>query len=108
MSKATETELSTLHRKVAESMISALDQSDRATRLLLKYVGGDEMVLPDDILRFLEEVKEVNPSLLTSATKFLKDNNISCDMGEDENLSELENRLKEKRRGNVAQISFDD
>lgn len=109
MSKATESELSTLHKKVAESMISALDQSDRATRLLLKYMGeGSDVTLPGDVAQFLEDAREINPSLLTSAAKFLKDNNISCDVGEDEDLAELEDRLKQKRKSNVASIGFDD
>lgn len=103
MSKATEDALGVLHGKVAETMTAALDQSDRAASLLIEF----EEDLPHKVKRFLEEVREVNPSLLTSATKFLKDNNISCDAGEDEKLSELEDRLK-KKRNNVTTISLHD
>lgn len=103
MSKATEDVLSLLHGKVAETMIDALDQADRAAGLLIKH--GDD--LPNDVIRFLEESREVNPSLLTSATKFLKDNNISCDPADDEQLSELEERLKQKRN-NVTSIPLAD
>lgn len=105
MNKATEQELSTLHKKVAETMVAALEQSDKASALLVKYLDTE---LPNDVVRFLEEAKEINPSLLTSATKFLKDNNISCDVGEDEDLTKLENRLQSKRRSNVASIGFDE
>lgn len=108
MSRATEDQLAQLHRKVAETMVAALDQSDRAGHLLAKYALED--TLPRDVQKFLEDAREINPSLLTSATKFLKDNNISCDPGEDENLAELEDRLKRKRttKGNVTNIAFDE
>jgi len=110
MGKATESQLATLHGKVAEVMTAALDQSDRAANLLDKYRSesfkeGDK--LPADILRFLEDTKEVNPSLLTSATKFLKDNNISCDASEDSRVSELQEKLRNKRKGTVTSITFD-
>lgn len=110
MGKATEDQLAVLHGKVAETMTAALDQSDKANALLIKYSGHkfeEGESLPTDIMKFLEDTREVNPSLLTSATKFLKDNNISCDAADDEKLSELEERLKKKRKGNVTDISFE-
>ncbi len=109
MSKATEDQLAVLHGKVAETMTAALDQADQAALLLSEYgkhVFKEGETLPSAILKFLRETKEVNPSLLTSATKFLKDNNISCEPVDDEKLSELEERLKRKRKGNVTEISF--
>lgn len=107
MSKATEEQLAILHKKVAETMTDALDQADVAARLIIKYKDGE---LPDDVVRFLENAREVNPSLLTSATKFLKDNNISCDPEESSEVKDLEARLKAKRqsKGNVTSISFED
>lgn len=108
MSRATEDQLATLHGKVAETMTAALDQADRAASLLIKY-ATDDPGLPNDVKRFLEDTREINPSLLTSATKFLKDNNISCDPAEDSKLQELEGRLKAKRQqGSVTSIKFDD
>lgn len=107
MTRATEDTLAQLHGKVAKTMIAALDQADRASSLLMKYSVTEEG-LPDDVRRFLEDACEVNPSLLTSATKFLKDNNISCDPAEDEDLAELQNRLKEKKRSNVTSIPLKD
>ena len=109
MSRATEDQLAKLHNRVAETMIAALDQADRAAHLLIKYTVDEETELPSDVRKFLEDSQEVNPSLLTSATKFLKDNNISCDPAEDEHLSDLESRLKKKKtKGNVTQIGFED
>lgn len=106
MSRATEDQLALLHNRVATTMITALEQADRAAALLMKY-SAIEDALPHDVKRFLEDAHEVNPSLLSSATKFLKDNNISCDPADDEQLSELEERLKNKRKGNVTSIPFD-
>lgn len=101
MSKATETQLSILHARVAESMTNALEQSDIATSLIERY---KDLGLPHDIMKFLEDAATVNPSLLSAATKFLKDNNISCDASESSELSELEDRLKSKRQS-VSTIS---
>lgn len=102
MTTATEAELGTLHRRVAETMIKALDQSEVASGLLIKYPDD----LPSDVVDFLESFVDVNPSLLTAATKFLKDNHISCDPEEDSALSELENKLQAKK-GNVTSIGFE-
>lgn len=93
-SKATESELATLHRRVAETMTTALNQSDVASNLLLRHA---EVNLPEDIRRFLEECVEVAPSLLTAATKFLKDNNITADGDSDDDLALLGEKLNKRR-----------
>lgn len=106
MSRATEDLLSQLHSKLAESMVATIDNSDKATLLLTK---DRDAPLPDDIVEFLENLREVSPSFMTAAAKFLKDNNITCDPSEDKNLSELDAALKQRRaanRGNVTQIPF--
>lgn len=96
MSRATETDLAALHGQLAKTFVSALNQCERASTLL--EVERDEP-LPDDIIDFLESFVDVNPSLLTAATKFLKDNNISADPGEDSGLDELKKELAQKRKG---------
>jgi len=103
MNKATEHQLAALHGKLAETMTTALHQSDRAGALLVEF----KEELPNKVRKFLEDAREVNPSLLSSVTKFLKDNNISCDGAEDENLANLEARLKAKKKSNVTTIPFD-
>jgi len=103
MSRATEDKLGLLHGSVAEALITSISQSSRATALLIKHEE-----LPDDVRRFLEECSEVHPSLLTVATKFLKDNNISCDASEDESLSELQKELdKNRNKKKVSSVSYD-
>jgi len=103
MNKATEKQLSLLHGKVAESMSAALDQSSMAVYLIDKY-GND---LPDKVLSFLNDCSNVNPSLLTAITKFLKDNNISVDIEGNDALSGLEESLARKK-ATVTSIPLED
>ena len=101
MTKATEGQLSALHGRVAETLINTLDQADVASGLLIKHDGE----LPNDVVNFLESVTQVHPSLLTVATKFLKDNNISVDAAEDGSLADLQKQLN--KRGSIADMPYD-
>lgn len=105
MTKASERELSALHGAVARSMQASLESTDVALGLLEKYKDAD---LPGDIYKFLREASIVNPSLLTAITKFLKDNNISSDIEEDNALSALQNSLNRKKTGTVTSIPFEE
>lgn len=78
---AKEEVLGELHAKVAEVMTNALNRADTAAE------GATE----DGI------AIEVNPALLGAVTKFLKDNEITCDTGAVEELSSTERRLRDKR-----------
>jgi hypothetical protein len=102
MSRATEDKLGVLHGSVADALLTSITQSSTAMTLLLKHEE-----LPDDVRKFLEDCSEVHPSLLTVATKFLKDNNISCDASEDSTLSELEAELKKNRKRKVSDVSYE-
>ena len=108
MTKATEDTLSSLHGKVAETIIDTLDQSDTAAHLLVKYSKptDDFQGLPTDVVKFLQQVREVNPSVLTVATKFLKDNNITCDGSEESEMTDLAMRLQNK--SNVTKMKYED
>lgn len=104
MSKANDKELGVLHGKLAKSMLAALDASEKAKILLDQYSHE----LPDEVTRFLAQHADANPSLLTAVAKFLKDNQITCAMSDSEEMSELEKRLKNKKRvsiGNVTHIT---
>ena len=94
--KATEDQLGQLHGKVAEVMTAALAQSETAA-YLLSIPREENEKIPLDVILFLEKCKEVNPSLLTAATKFLKDNNISADPTTSTELSELEKTLASRQ-----------
>ena len=101
MSKATDSLLGELHGKVAKSMLAALEASDQAQALLDEY--GEE--LPNDVINYLSKAAGNNPALLTAVTKFLKDNSITCVIEDNSDMSELEERLQNKRNkkriGNV-------
>lgn len=100
MSKATETSLSELHGKLAKAMLQALEESDEAQVLLDIYTEE----LPTEVYDFLKSKAQDNPSLLTAITKFLKDNKITCAPEDSKDVSELRDRLSQKRRrvGNVV------
>lgn len=102
MAKASDKILGELHGKLAQAMLSALSTSDAAAQLLEEF--GDE--LPGPLVAFLTKTADTNPSLLTAVAKFLKDNSITCAIEDSEELSELEQRLKTKRKrvGNVIPI----
>lgn len=102
MSKATDKKLGELHGKLAESMLSALKSSEVAQALLDEY--GDE--LPGPVQVFLDKTASTNPALLTAIAKFLKDNDITCAVEDSPEMTELEQRLQQKRRrvGNVIPL----
>lgn len=105
--KASDKELGGLHLQVARSFSRALEDTATATALLEEH--RDE--LPDAVIAFLERVSDPSPSLLAAAVKFLKDNDITCSISENEAMSDLEKRLQEKRKrsvGNVVALPVED
>lgn len=105
--RATEDQLAALHKRVAETFIAALEQSEEANLLL---VTEWDTPLPTRVMNFLRDCAATNPSLLTAATKFLKDNSISADPGADEGIGELQQQLADKRnknKGNISRIPLD-
>ena len=100
MSKATDKLLGELHGKLAEQMLKALADSEKAQELLTEY--SDE--LPAAVIQFLKMVGGANPSLLTAIAKFLKDNEITCAIEDNEAMTELQERLKNKRRKSVGNV----
>lgn len=95
---ASEDSLGKLHSKVAKVMTNALDVFETAQD---RYLEDPESV---------EIVPEVSASLLGVITKFLSDNKISCVSSESEQMSDLEARLKNKRKrvGNVVHLHNDE
>ena len=100
MSKATENELSVLHKRVARSLIKQLDQSETADNLLQEFEGD----LPSPVVNFLNDLTQVPPALIQAATKFLKDNDISCDPVQETGMQSLQEKLK--KRASVSGISL--
>lgn len=100
MTKATDRLLGELHGKLAKTMIAALEMSDTAEFLLQEY--GEE--LPEAVYDFLSKNTITNPALLTSISKFLKDNDITCAVEDNDEMSDLEQRLKTKQRRRVGNV----
>ncbi len=95
-----EKQLALLHKKLAATMIAALDSSDKAIYLL-----GEYPELPKEVQTFLRDACDVNPALLQAVSKFLKDNDITCPQDESTEVDALANRLKNKRTvGNITHI----
>ena len=99
---ASDTKLGLLHSRVAEVMLNALTSADTAAILLETF--RDQ--LPTEVIAYLSIQTDVNPALLQAVTKFLKDNDITCQIAEDENMTELQQRLAEKqgRRKTVGNV----
>lgn len=95
---ATEKRLGELHQKVAEVLIEALEGE-----VLPGYTDPEtEEVIPD---------KKLAPSaaIIAAATKFLKDNEITCAPSENNALGELERKMAERRAKRQANVvDFDE
>lgn len=99
---ASDVELSKLHGRLAKSMVEALESADEAQALLNKV---REIPLPPDVVKFLSDCAANSPSLMTAVAKFLKDNKVTCRLEDSEEMSALQQRLKEKKRiGNIVPI----
>ena len=81
MSKATEDKLSNLHGKVAQVLMEQLEDT-----ISIVDESGEERAIPS-----------ASPATLAQAIKFLKDNEVTATIEEDENLNGLADMLKEKR-----------
>lgn len=90
---ATEEALGSLHSKVAKVMSNALAVFEKSQENFLDAPTEEQIAPP-----------EVNASLLSVITKFLNDNKITCVPEESAELSELAERLKNKRRMRVGNV----
>ncbi len=96
---ATETKLGALHEKVADVLLEALDGE-----ILPGYSDEESGEVVED--------KRLPPSaaIIAAATKFLKDNAITCVPAENNALGELEAKMRERRnkRNSANLIDFAD
>ena len=81
MARSTEQELSALHGEVARVLISQLSET-----ITMTDENGESSV-----------VAVATPATLGVAIKFLKDNDITASIADDENMNELDEMLKRKR-----------
>lgn len=88
MSKASETKLSALHGAVAEVLTAQLKHTEAETTF-------DE---EGNCVETGEEVYTASPATIAAAIKFLKDNQITCDIETDENMNNLRDTLAKKQK----------
>ena len=88
MAKATESKLAALHNAVAQVLTEQVLHEEEETT----FDGEGETVGTGIML------KTATPALLATAARFLKDNDITCDVEQDENMSGLKDLLSNKQR----------
>ena len=86
--KSTEGRLAALHSAVAEVLIEQVLHEEEETT----FDGEGETVGTGLMM------KTATPALLATAARFLKDNDITCDVEQDENMSGLKDLLSNKQR----------
>ncbi len=79
MSKASESKLAVLHSAVATVLTEQVLHEEEET-----IFDGEGETIGTGVM-----VKTATPALLATAARFLKDNDITCDIEQDENLSVL-------------------
>ena len=88
MSKATEDQLAALHGVVAKVLVSQLEHKAPVTEINAEgeFVPTDEMIF------------DASPATIGQAVKFLKDNEITCDVQVEGNMNNLRDALSRKQR----------
>lgn len=81
------------------------DLHDKVARVLSDALDGDELpeVIDEDSGEVTAPAKRLAPSaaIIAAATKFLKDNNITCVPTEDNALGELQRKMEERRNKRI-------
>lgn len=95
---ATDIQLGTLHAAVAEIMLGTLKAYREADKLHMTVNEEDGTVTVT--------VSEPSPAFLSAVTKFLKDNDITCQIEDSGELSELQKTLKEKKKRGQTPIAL--
>lgn len=97
MSKATEDKLGTLHGVVAQVLTAQMLHQTEETKFDEEgnEIGTGEMQYT------------VMPATIAASIKFLKDNQITCDVEVDENMNNLRESLAKKRRHSRLQDAGD-
>lgn len=88
MTKASESKLAVLHSAVATVLTEQVLHEEEETTF-----DGEGETIGTGVM-----VKTATPALLATAARFLKDNDITCDVEQDENLSGLKDVLANKQR----------
>lgn len=98
---ASENKLGALHEKVTEVLTMALDGDRIPGYTEEDPVTGEEVVVPDRVL-------PPSAAIIAAATKFLKDNNITCAPSQDNAVGNLVEKLREKQRSKLSKFELQD
>lgn len=90
MAKGSESQLSELHGVIAK---------------VLKDQLSERITITDEETGEEREIYTATPATLAQAIKFLKDNDITVSVEDDENLSELDELLKKKREKRTLRLA---
>jgi len=88
MSKASESMLAALHKAVATVLVEQVLHEEEET-----IFDGEGEAVATGLM-----VKTATPALLATAARFLKDNDITCDVEQDENMGSLREALGRKQK----------
>ncbi len=88
MSKANESKLSDLHGAVAQVLTAQITHTEEET--VFNAEGEEEATG--------EHIYTAPPATIAAAIKFLKDNQITCDIEQDENMGNLRDVLSKKQK----------
>ncbi len=88
MTKASESKLAQLHNAVATVLTEQVLHEEEETTF-----DGEGETVGTGVM-----VKTATPALLATAARFLKDNDITCDVEQDENMSGLRDALGRKQK----------
>lgn len=88
MSKATESKLAQLHGAVADCLLEQIAATEEET-----IFDEDGLEQKTGVM-----VRTVTPATMAVATKFLKDNQVTCDIEQNENMEKLSDLLSKKQK----------
>ncbi len=89
MTKATEVALSHLHGAVTRALTMQIEQVETVY---------DEYTEEGEPLGEGQVVSTASPAALAASIKFLKDNQITCDIEENDNVSNLRDKLEKQQK----------
>jgi len=98
---ASESKLGALHEKVAEVLLDALEGDTIPGYTEENPATGEVTEVPDRKL-------PASAAIIAAATKFLKDNNITCAPSQDNAVGSLVDRLKAKQKAKLSRFEMQD
>jgi len=98
---ASETKLGALHEKVAEVLLDALEGDTIPGYTEENPATGEVTEVPDRKL-------PASAAIIAAATKFLKDNNITCAPSQDNAVGSLVDKLKAKQKAKLSKFEMQD